>query len=174
MIRRATTDDVEAVKALRLRALSTEPSAYGTTHAEALTLGDDVWLARLHPLAYPTFLAYDADVAHGMAVGAHPVEGADPAVAFLYAMWVDVSHRGRGLGTTLVEAVCDWAVDRGVRVVRLHVTAGNDTAERLYQRCGFVRTGAIERRERDGATEWEMEWLSRRAAPGPALRRGRG
>ena len=37
------------------------------------------------------------------------------------------------------------------------MTAGNDRAERLYARHGFVATGRTTVRERDGRTEIEME-----------------
>lgn len=178
MIRRATPADASIVKSIRLRALSTEPAAYGTTHDAAMALSDDVWAERLRPHAFPTFLSVDAAGVHGMAVGAHPVVGQEHDVAFLYAMWVEPSHRGRGAGAALVDAVCGWAAGRRARVVRLHVADGNDAAERLYRRCGFSRTGSCDVRDRDGATEWEMELeverLSRPAAPEPARPRDRG
>ena len=45
--------------------------------------------------------------------------------------------RGRGVGERLVETVIDHAA--GGELL-LWVTRGNDNAQRLYERCGFVVT----------------------------------
>ncbi len=61
--------------------------------------------------------------------------------AALTSLWVDPRFRGRGLGSALIEAVVDWARERGLSQVLLWVTEGNRHAETLYLRNGFVRTG---------------------------------
>ena len=72
-------------------------------------------------------------------------------------MWVRATARGTGAADELVAAVIGWAHRRGSTRVRLRVTEGNDRAERLYARHGFVRTGRHGVRERDGLAEFEME-----------------
>ncbi len=70
-------------------------------------------------------------------------------------MWVDPRYRRRGVADVLVKTVIDWA--RSVRSTKLYlwVTDGNDGAERLYLRNGFVRTGAA-KDVRPGHLEYEM------------------
>lgn len=46
--------------------------------------------------------------------------------------------RGRGLGSTLLSAACDWARERGAEVVRLEVNRHNPRARALYERHGFL------------------------------------
>jgi GNAT superfamily N-acetyltransferase len=70
-------------------------------------------------------------------------------------MWVDPRFRRRGVGEALVQTVVDWATEEGFREVFLWVTAVNATAERLYARNGFVRTGASQD-VRPGELEYEM------------------
>ncbi len=55
---------------------------------------------------------------------------------------VEAGLRGRGVGTCLLQAVCEFARQHGYRSVRLDVVDTNPRARRLYERLGFraVRT----------------------------------
>ena len=74
----------------------------------------------------------------------------------LVSMWIDPSHRGRGISDALVSQIVDWARSRNASRLILECTEGNRHAEKLYFRHGFRRTGKSTTRERDGATEFEM------------------
>jgi len=50
--------------------------------------------------------------------------------------------RGRGVGAALVAEVIAWARARGLQRLFLDVGAHNTAARRLYERHGFVATGA--------------------------------
>jgi GNAT superfamily N-acetyltransferase len=54
------------------------------------------------------------------------------------ALAVDAPMRGKGVGTRLMEAVFDWARERGFRSMSLEVVDTNPFARRLYERLGFV------------------------------------
>ena len=155
MLRRATPDDLELVRATRLDALRGEPSAYGSSYERERAYDDEIWLARLQPDANPTFLWLDDGGVHGMVVGAPCPD--DPDDARLYAMWVRPESRGSGVADALVEAVVAWSVGRRSPALRLHVTEGNVPAERLYARHGFVPSGRQEWRDRDQLAEIEYE-----------------
>lgn len=159
MVRRATPSDAQLVKSLRLAALAGAPDAFGSTFEREAAFADDVWIERLRPDAPPTFVWDDGDGLRAMAVGV--IDGDDPLVAFLYAMWVEPSCRGSGVGAAIVDAVCEWAAGEGSAVVRLHVSPSNHTAERLYARCGFAFTGRHEAGARDGHVGLEMERVLR-------------
>jgi ribosomal protein S18 acetylase RimI-like enzyme len=58
----------------------------------------------------------------------------------LFALEVAPRHRGRGIGTALVEHVVAEATRRGCRRVYLEVRVDN-RARRLYHRLGFRRVG---------------------------------
>ena len=149
------------LRALRLRALADEPSAFGSTYARELAFTTAVWEARLQPDAHPQLVCEsDAGTPVGIAAGVR--DAAVPAVADLVGMWVDVSARGSGAADALVAEVVCWAEHERISVLRLHVTEGNSKAVRLYERHGFRPTGTTYRRERDGVNEIEME---RRSAP---------
>lgn len=97
----------------------------------------------------------------GLAAGG---DGSYPGAAALTSLWVAPEARGRGAGDLLVATVVDWARKAGYDQVFLWVAEGNDHAERLYERNGFVRTGAL---MPDPKPEFEMV---RRLQP-PEMRR---
>ena len=58
---------------------------------------------------------------------------------------VDPEVQGHGAGRALVEAAVHEARARGARKLTLRVLGCNATARRLYERCGFVVEGVLER-----------------------------
>ena len=71
-------------------------------------------------------------------------------------MWVAPEARRRRVGDALVGRLLAWAEEGEVEVVRLCVTEGNEAAERLYSRHGFLRSGCDVVRDRDGCSEIGM------------------
>jgi GNAT superfamily N-acetyltransferase len=72
-------------------------------------------------------------------------------------MWVDPNFRRQGVGDLLVKSVLDWARSTGYSGVVLWVTEGNEQAEKLYERNGFVRTGQVSLvRAGEDRIEYEM------------------
>jgi GNAT superfamily N-acetyltransferase len=90
----------------------------------------------------------------GRAVGvAAGGDSSNPGAAALTSLWVEPAARGHGVGDLLVTTVVEWARRAGYKEVFLWVAAGNDSAERLYARNGFARTGAV---VEDPQPEFEM------------------
>lgn len=60
----------------------------------------------------------------------------------LYVMSLSIapSHRGRGIGTALLERVAAEGGRSGIRAVALDVDADNEGAIRFYERVGFAAT----------------------------------
>jgi ribosomal-protein-alanine N-acetyltransferase len=54
---------------------------------------------------------------------------------------VDEDHRGLGIGSQLIEAVLERAVERGVREIFLEVRKSNVRAQDLYKSFGFSEVG---------------------------------
>ena len=57
--------------------------------------------------------------------------------AFIYDIEIDESLRGKSLGTQVLRAAEDFAVDNGANEIGLHVFAKNTGAFRLYQKLGY-------------------------------------
>ena len=54
---------------------------------------------------------------------------------------VDEDHRGRGIGSELIQAVMECAHERGVREIFLEVRKSNVRAQDLYKTFGFSEVG---------------------------------
>ena len=65
----------------------------------------------------------------------------DNARFLMDGICVDRHARGRGVGSRLVEAICDEARARGYAEVRLDVIDTNFRARALYERLGFQAAG---------------------------------
>ncbi len=58
-------------------------------------------------------------------------------LAVIENMVVDEGHRGRGIGTKLIEEAKFWAEARGLEAMQLTVWSSNGAAIRLYERMGY-------------------------------------
>jgi ribosomal protein S18 acetylase RimI-like enzyme len=72
------------------------------------------------------------------------------AAGVLYDIVVDPTHRGRGVGRTLLDATLAALGARGVPRVVLSTAERNEPAQRLFARAGFRRTMIEMTRELDG------------------------
>jgi len=143
VIERLRAGEGGRMRAIRLRALADAPEAFGSTYEEAERRSLEDWEAQIERL--PTFVWREGDADLGADLGmvrGAPHDG-DPGAAYLISMWVAPEARGRGIGSALVGEVVAWARGRGLRRLVLDVAAQNAGARRLYERCGFVATGAI-------------------------------
>jgi GNAT superfamily N-acetyltransferase len=140
---------------VRLEALREAPYAFGSTLAREQDRLEADW--RRAVASRVRFVAESGGAVVGTASGG---DGESTGVAALTAMWVDPGFRRQGIGALLVERVIAWARETGYGEVVLWVVDGNDSAERLYARHGFRRTGAQEE-VRPGRLEYEMSRVTR-------------
>lgn len=66
-----------------------------------------------------------------------------PDVCYLQDLFTAPEARGHGVGRALIQAVADWARERGCVRVYWHTQESNETARRLYDKVA-VNRGFIE------------------------------
>lgn len=85
------------------------------------------------------------------------LEPADDEAAELVKLYVARHRRGQGLGSALVAWVEENASDLGARRIELWSDTRFDAAHRLYQRCGYRRSGAQRQlHDLSGTTEYQF------------------
>jgi ribosomal protein S18 acetylase RimI-like enzyme len=60
-----------------------------------------------------------------------------PECGFIHDIWIEPDQRRHHLAQQLTEAACERFKSIGVKQVRLHTAAFNDTARKLFASCGF-------------------------------------
>lgn len=147
--REAEPDEWARVRELRLRALRADPTAFGARFEEERDEDVDAWRARWTPTDARTVQV--AEDATGALVGlAGGMRDEDDATSVeLFGLWVAPEARGGRVGRALVEGIVAWARGAGAEQVTLWVNLANESAVRLYERCGFARVGEPRRGTRD-------------------------
>ena len=142
MIRTLGADDAAAYRALMLEAYAAYPQAFTSSVAERAAMPLNWWEKRLQSPLDRLLGAFKEDELAGIVgLAFEPREKARHKVT-LFGMYVTATCQQQGLGRRLVEAALDEARKQPrLKLIQLTVTAGNDAAFALYQRCGFIQYG---------------------------------
>jgi ribosomal protein S18 acetylase RimI-like enzyme len=145
-VRRIQPTDLEIVRAVRLRALETDPGSFGSTYEREAAFTDDVWKDRIARGGAgddaTTLLALRGD--EGLGVVSAFRDDSEPKVFDVVGMWVAPAVRRTGLGRRLLEAIEGWIAASGGTEVRLSVTNAATAAQRLYESAGYELDGRSE------------------------------
>jgi len=141
------SDDWTRWRDIRLRALQDTPTAFGATYAHELGFTEELWRSRLQDPEAVSVLALADGSPVGMGAGYQDL----PGFLHVVAMWVTAPWRGQRIGHRVLDAVRQWADDRGLQL-HLDVSDAHPAARRSYLRYGFVATGQT-RPLREGSTE---------------------
>ncbi|KRP64343.1 GNAT family N-acetyltransferase [Pseudomonas orientalis] len=142
MIRALLGNDAHAYRTLMLEAYGAYPQAFTSSVAERAAMPLSWWEKRLDNPLDRLLGAFEGDQLAGIVgLAFEPREKARHKVT-LFGMYVTQAYQQRGLGRQLVEAALAQARQHPrLKLIQLTVTAGNDAALALYQRCGFIQYG---------------------------------
>jgi len=159
VVRRVTEDDVASARAVRLRALQSDPSSFGSTYEREAAFEDAVWEERVAQGAQgddaATLLAFLDDEPVGLVSAFRDEEARD--VFDVFGMWVAPEARRQGIGRRLLEEIENWILAGGGTDVRLSVTNVATAARMLYESAGYAPDGrAEESRHTPGLVEVGM------------------
>jgi ribosomal protein S18 acetylase RimI-like enzyme len=144
IIRQLPVERWPEYRELRLRALKTDPQAFGQSYDEAVTDSEERWRQRLLDAetgkSWLVFAERDGRLV-GMSGAYQWPEDRDANRAMIIAVFVEPELRRQGFGERLVQAVLDQLADAGLDSAILAVNPEQAAAVRLYKRMGFVATG---------------------------------
>jgi len=133
-------------KSIRLESLRESPDSFGSTFEREAEFVAEHWKSRLRisPTMHDAVaLAASADQSY-IGLLSCIIPESNTKNAHLFQMWVSPKHRGKGIGTALINRVKNWAAVRGVEKLLLSVTTINSDAISLYQTIGFYPVGDTE------------------------------
>jgi GNAT superfamily N-acetyltransferase len=140
-IRRLTSADAPAYRALRLRGLWEYPQAFTSSHAEDEELPLEATLKRLASEHRKFWGAFQDGELVGMVGLDRETRPKNRHKATVVGMYVAHEQMGRGIGRALLQALVDDARAWGLELLVLTVTHAESGARRLYERCGFRSFG---------------------------------
>lgn len=152
-VRALDADDVEALIALRRRALTEEPAAFGASVEDAGVMSERLTSAVGETARSAVFGAFLDGRLVGMAGVIREHRPKTRHKALVWGMFVAPEARGSGVGRALLDAAVARAREwEGVVQVHLSVTDRAPAAMHLYGRAGFREWGREPRALRvDGA-----------------------
>jgi ribosomal protein S18 acetylase RimI-like enzyme len=137
-LRRLREDDAGLLREVRLRALREAPEAFATRLEEARAWPPERWAEMaIETDSQVTVVALDGERGVGMVSG-WTLENGN---VWLARLWVEPGARRAGVGLHLIDAVVEWARERGAAALELSVIADNRAAAALYAQAGFAETG---------------------------------
>jgi ribosomal protein S18 acetylase RimI-like enzyme len=140
LVRKLTEDDLDALWALRLRALKDNPEAFGSTYEETLARGKASMLQRLRAAESETFYlgAFEEGRLVGMVAYYHEEGIKTRHKSYVISMYVAPETRGLGAGKALMQALIARAHQiEGIEQLHLAVVMTNQAAYQLYRSLGF-------------------------------------
>lgn len=143
-VRRIRPGEWESLRAIRLKALESDPLAFGSTLAREAAFDESVWIERAERYATSEWdcmwLAAGEEGIIGMAAIYHSEKWFD-----VVSVWVDPAFRGKRIGVHMMEELLAWfRSNHGDARLRLYVNPTERPAVELYRRLGFIPTGAVE------------------------------
>jgi len=137
-VRRLSSEDVPAYRALRLEGLELEPAAFASSLEDEMAQPDVEWQGKLARNA--TFGVFSGETLAGMAT--YYVENGRKLShrGHLVGVYLRPEARGTGAANLLLAEVLASARAR-VTFLYLIVNAANGRARRFYERLGFVEFG---------------------------------
>ncbi|MGW7332642.1 N-acetyltransferase family protein [Streptomyces sp. NPDC054840] len=159
-VRTMTEADVAAVSEIRVTGWK---AAYAgivpQPYLDRMTAEADARLRRQH-FTKPDKVAVDLIAVddQGSVVGWACLGPSRSAGGELYALYVQPSLIGSGIGRTLLRAVHATARARGFDSVLLWVLTDNTRARRFYERAGYVADGAVQADDYDGVSLTEVRY----------------
>lgn len=158
VIRRLTEDDWLEFSRIRLRALLTDPSVFGSNYERESHFTEAVWRERLRATENAIFLIFLGDDAP-IGMTAVSIDREDPTgkTALLWGTWLAPAARGKGLSELLYRTRINWAKAQPTteKIIVSH-RASNLSSKHANQKHGFVFTHETEQLWTDGATEDEI------------------
>lgn len=129
----------EDFRSLRLKALRSDPTAFGSSFEEEELFTEEEWKRRIRN----TIFALSNDRPVGMIVYVSD-RTKTRHVAEIFGVYVEAEYRGRGIGRRLLEeAQSRIRKERNIVKVKLAVNSEQRVAVKLYRNAGFVVAGKL-------------------------------
>jgi RimJ/RimL family protein N-acetyltransferase len=156
-IRRLSEDDWLAFSRIRLTALKTDPTVFGSNYGLESKFSEEDWRNRLNKNDSAIFMLFDDETPIGMTSVSIDREDPTGKTALLWGSWLAPEYRGKGLSDLMYNTRINWAkAQPNVERIIVSHRASNLSSKYANQKHGFVETHKKEKIWTDSATEDEI------------------
>lgn len=131
-------DRWQMLRDVRLNALKESPKSFLSKYERESTYEENQWREEFSRGEW--FVVGNDGPPQGM-IGVTRSSDISPADRYLEYLWIAPKSRNYGLATSLVRAVVERLAAAGISAVWLWILDGNESARKLYEKCGFTSTG---------------------------------
>lgn len=132
-VEQLTVDQWGEYKNLRLRALQSDPSAFGRSYKDELLNTEEDWKHMMEQ----SQLCFARDISTNELVGMIGAYSTQEGVYTFNQMWVDQAFRGRGISKDLFKEMLARVKGLGAKKVELYVSTVQEAPIGLYKKLGF-------------------------------------
>ena len=156
-IRRIGESDWREFRAIRLKALKSDPEVFGSSYEKESANSDDDWIAWVNRENGRIFHIYDGSKLIGM-TGIYFGDGKDDdETAFLWGSWLEPDYRRRGISDLMYKVRIECAKENeNIRGIVVSHRESNVASKFANQKHGFELTSKKEKTWSDGETEDEI------------------
>ncbi|HEY0427584.1 MAG TPA: GNAT family protein [Pyrinomonadaceae bacterium] len=156
-IRQLNENDWPLLRAVRLKALQSDPDVFGSNYESESKFTETDWKSRLQAGDSAIFMLFDGDRAIGMTGVSVWRDDASNRTAIFWGSWLEPEFRGKGLSKIIYETRIDWAkAHPSVERIIVSHRASNVASKYANQKYGFEFTRTHEKIWSDGKTEDEV------------------
>ncbi len=142
----------EEYRALRMEALQSDPTAFGSSVEDEVPLSEAEWERR----AENTLFAFSDGKPVGMIAVVTSTRQKTKHVADIFGVYVRSSERRKGIGKILLEsALKEIAKNPDVEKIKLTVNPEQRAALELYRKAGFREVGRLRRELKVGGRYYD-------------------
>ncbi len=146
------SDQWELYRDIRLEALRSDPSAFGSSYEEEKLYPEEVWRERVSN----TLFAFADGKAVGLIGHVRQSRLSQRHIVHIVGFYVTNDHRGRGIGYLLLNGMLARIRDYGdVEKVSLVVSRNQINALNLYRKCGFKLVGELKKELKIGDSYYD-------------------
>jgi RimJ/RimL family protein N-acetyltransferase len=158
-IRQLTESDWHTLSTIRLRALQTDPSVFGSSYEVESKLTEADWRKCFDPANTAIFMIFDDQTPVGMTSISVHRDDITNGTAIMWGSWLEPHMRNKGLSGMMYASRINWAkAHPTIEKIIVSHRASNLWSKYANQKHGFSPTGVTERVWPDGIREEEFHY----------------
>ena len=146
---------------MRLRALKTDPIAFGASYEQGVKKSRKDWKIELADSNRKTYVVRVNGIPVALAAVRFEKAGNVEHLATIYSVFTDPEFRNLGVGSKLLQKILDDLHTNTKTVkVRLSVNLNQVDAKRMYERAGFFQEGILKKEMKVGDTYYDQAQMA--------------